>query len=873
MGLAERPKRGDGGDVGRGIRSRGLNLRLRKLAPFLSLAVFAVALWVLHREVGHLHLRDVSEQLQAMPARSLVAAIGLTLLNFFVLTGYDTLSLRYVGRPLGYRRTALASFLGYAISQNIGLNLVSSAPIRFRLYSAWGLSAMEIASVVAFNGLTFWLGIFTVGGIAFTTNGGPVPAVLHVSLTSLLPVGVVFLALALGYLAVCLWKRKPLRIGGWELEPPPFRLALLQLTVSSADWLVSASVLWVLLPSEFGVAFPQFLAVYLFAQILGLVSQVPGGIGVFETVVISLLPASVDASTLLGPLVAYRVIYYLAPLAVAVLVLVGYELNQRRQQVTKMSRAVGAVLSLVAPHFLALTTFLGGIVLLVSGATPAVADRLRWLGGILPLPALELSHFLASVAGVLLLLLAWGLRRRLEGAYYLTLAVFVSGVVFSLLKGADYEEALVLAAMTAVLVPSRRYFYRRAPLLSEPLSTNWLAAVAMALMGAFWIGLFAYRHVDYSTEMWWQFTLYGDASRFLRGGIGVAVGLLAFGIARLFGRATPRRNEPSADDLERVRAIASNSPHASANLALLGDKRFLFSASRRAMIMYAVSGRSWIAMGEPVGPGDEHVELIWSFHALCDRYGGWTVFYEVGEEDLNIFLELGLTVLKIGEEATVPLEPFSLDGRARKKLRYVRRRLEKEHCTFEVVEASAVPALLPELRAVSDAWLADKHSREMGFSLGRFEDDYLRRFPCALVRQHSRIVAFANLWPGRSGSELSVDLMRHTPDAPPGIMDFLFTNLMEWGRDNGFARFGLGMAPLAGLRTGPFATLWNRLASFAYSHGEHFYNFQGLRQYKDKFDPEWQPRYLACPSGRAVPGVLADLTALISRGLIGAIRK
>jgi len=845
----------------------------RKLGPFLSVAVFVLALWALHHQFADLRLRDVLKQLEAMPAASLLAAIGLTLLSYFVLTGYDAMSLHYIRRPMEYRRSALASFLGYAVSQNVGLTLISGAPIRFRLYSAWGLSAMEIASVVAFNGLTFWLGILTVTGVAFTIGGGSALTTIHLPVMALRPLGVLLLAVVIAYLAICLFSRRALRIGRWELDPPPFRLAVLQIALSATDWTVSASVLWVLLPHEINVGFAHYLAVFLLAQTLGVVSQIPGGFGVFETVVLAMLPAGVDTSVLVGPLIAYRMIYYFLPLALAAGMLLAYELGQKRQRVTSASRAIGAGLSLVAPHLLALTTFLGGILLLISGATPAAIGRLRWLSDVLPLSALELSHFLASVAGVLLLLLAWGIRRRLESAYYLTLAVLAAAAVLSLLKGGDYEEALVLSAMAAVLVPTRRFFYRKTPLLSEPLSSSWLAAVMMVLVAAFWIGLFAYRHVDYSRELWWQFTLEGDASRFLRGGIGVAMGLLAFGMARLLGPVTPRQREPSVDDLERVRTIVSTSPRASASLALLGDKRFLFSASGRAMIMYAVSGRSWVAMGEPVGPKEEHVELIWGFHAMCDRHGGWTVFYEVGEENLNLYLDLGLTVLRIGEAGTVPLASFSLEGHARKKLRYAQGRLQKEGCTFEVVDAVALPALLPELRTISDSWLEDKHTREKGFSLGRFEEDYVRQFPCALVRQNGHIVAFANLWPGAPGSELSIDLMRYVPEAPHGVMDFLFTNIMEWGRENGFASFDLGMAPLAGLRTGPFATLWNRLASLAYRYGEPIYNFQGLRQFKDKFGPEWQPRFLVCPGGRAVPGVLTDLAALISGGLLGAIRK
>ncbi|MGD8440866.1 MAG: bifunctional lysylphosphatidylglycerol flippase/synthetase MprF, partial [Holophagae bacterium] len=760
--------------------------RARSLAPLLSLAVFAAALWVLHREFADLKLHDVVRQLEALPGAALAAAVGLTALSYLVLTAYDSLSLEYLGLRVGYRRTALASFLSYAFSQNVGLTLVSGAPIRFRLYTVWGLSAVDVATVVAFNGVTFWLGLLTVGGIAFATTGSPVPTALHIPLSSLRPLGVLFFVVVVGYLAACLWLGKPLRLGRWELVPPSLRLAGAQVAVSSADWLVSASVLWVLLSPGIDVGFPHFVAVFILAQILGLASQVPGGLGVFETVVISLLPAGTDGSALVGALIAYRVVYYLLPLAIAVGLLFVYELAQRRRQVAVVSKAIGTGLTLVAPPLLAVTTFLGGAVLLVSGATPGETGRLRWLADLVPLAALELSHFLGSVAGVLLLLLAWGLWRRLTSAYYLTLAVLASGVLFSLLKGADYEEALVLTAMIVVLIPSRGVFYRRAPLLSEPLSPNWLAGVAMVLAAAAWIGLFAYRHVGYSTELWWRFALDGDASRFLRAGIGVAVCLLVFGVARLLGPASPRGPAEGSDDGERVRAIVEASPRAAANLALLGDKSFLFSTTGRAMIMYAVSGRSWVAMGDPIGPGEDLPELVWSFHTLCDRHGGWTVFYEVGGDNLTLFLELGLTVLRIGEQGSVPLSDFSLDGREHKKLRYVRNKLEREGCVFEVVEPDAVSALLPRFREVSDAWLADRNAREKGFSLGRFTDEYVRRFPCAVVRQDGTVVAFANIWRGAPGTELSIDLMRSTRDAPGGVMDFLFVNLMEWGREHGF---------------------------------------------------------------------------------------
>ena len=176
-----------------------------------------------------------------------------------------------------------------------------------------------------------------------------------------------------------------------------------------------------------------------------------------------------------------------------------------------------------------------------------------------------------------------------------------------------------------------------------------------------------------------------------------------------------------------------------------------------------------------------------------------------------------------------------------------------------------VASLLPALRRVSDAWLAQGRKTEKGFSLGAFIPDYLLNFPCALVRQGGAIVAFAIVWCGAGRGECSIDLMRYVPEAPRGVMDYLFIELILWGRQQGYEWFSLGMAPLSGLRHHPLAPLWNRLGTLIFRNGEHFYNFEGLRRYKEKFEPEWRPKYLACPSGLAVPLALIDVTALISR--------
>jgi phosphatidylglycerol lysyltransferase len=342
---------------------------------------------------------------------------------------------------------------------------------------------------------------------------------------------------------------------------------------------------------------------------------------------------------------------------------------------------------------------------------------------------------------------------------------------------------------------------------------------------------------------------------------------------RLVRHAPTKVELPSQAELDRAAALLSAWPDASANLALLGDKALLFSESGRGLLMYGVEGRTWLALGDPIGDPAEQAELAWRFREIADRHGGWPVFYEVGANRLPLYLDMGLKLLKVGEEARVSLTGFSLDGPNRRTLRQTQRRMARDGVRFEVLPADQVPSILPELRLVSDAWLREKGTREKGFSLGRFDESYVARFPVGVARLQGRIIAFANVWVSGGKVELSVDLMRHRPEAPAAVMQYLLTELMLWGRAQGYQFFLLGMAPLSGFEPRERAPLWSRLVGFLYRHGEHFYNFQGLRAYKDRFDPVWEPRYLASPTGLALPVILANIAALISGGLKGIVTR
>jgi len=841
---------------------------IHSLGPLIGLLLFAAALWILRRELKEYSYHDVIRSLGELPALHVYIALGLTLLNYAVMTGYDSLALRYIHHPLPYPKIAFASFVAYAFSASIGFSMIAGGTIRYRLYSTWGLSAAEITKAIAFSTWALWLGLFSLSGIIFLMEPVAVPSMLHLPFGSLRPLGAALLVPACGYLFLCIFRKRPLMIRGWEFSLPPVGLSISQIAVSSLDYALAGGVLFALLSSWGDLSYLGFLPIFLLAQIAGSLSQIPGGLGVFETLILTLLSPVLPARSLLASLLAYRAIYYLLPLGIATVSLGAHEVFLRKAEVKKTALIVGHWIPTLLPTMVAFAVFIAGALLLISGVTPMVQ-----IGHFISLPVIAISHFLGSLVGTGLLFLARGLQRRVDGAYLLTLLLLGAGIILSLLKGFDYKVAIALSVIFFVLLPSRHHFYRKASLISQRFTPGWVAGIIIVLLCSFWLGIFSYKHVVYSKDLWWRFTLYGNAPQFLRAMVGAIGVSLFFAFASLLRSASPEPSFPGQTALEVAHAVIRRSRRTYAYLALLGDKALLFTENRTAFIMYGIEGRSWVALGDPVGPEREMTELVWRFHEMSDHHNGWTVFYAIHGKNRQIYLDLGLTIMNLGEEARIPLETFSLEAPDRKVLRRLHGKVERKGCAFRVVPPADVPSLLPELRLISDNWLKAKNTKEKKFSLGFFKEEYLKQFPAGVVYKNGKIIAFTNIFLGAEKKEISADLMRHHAEAPNGVMDYLFVELMLWGKREGYRWFNLGMAPLSGLEERGPATFWNYLGSLVFRHGEHFYNFQGLREYKQKFNPVWEPKYLASPGGLALPRILLNIASLISGSLKGVVSK
>jgi phosphatidylglycerol lysyltransferase len=525
---------------------------------------------------------------------------------------------------------------------------------------------------------------------------------------------------------------------------------------------------------------------------------------------------------------------------------------------------------------MALLTLGAGVMLLASGATPGDPERLHWLADHAPLPVIEVSHFVSSIIGLMLVLVAFGLRQRLDAAWAAACSLLAVGATLALLKGVNWEETAILALLCVALLPLHDAFPRMAQLSRLDITPGWMLSALAALVGAGLLSLWSFHNVAYGDQLWWRVMASADASRSLRAWAGAGVLFLALGLWRLISTpATPPIVEDSDPDFARVRAILAEAedPSPDANLALLGDKRFLFSRSGKTFLMFGVRGRSWVAFGAPVGRVAERQELLWRFRELADAHAARPVFYAMGPSLLPEIVEMGFALQKTGESANVRLDTFSLQGKKREVLRRNWRKAGENGAKFEVASPAQIRALIPELKAISDVWLSHHAGGEKSFSMGRFDPVYLSEFPCALVRVQGRIVAFANLWTTANHNSFSMDLMRYGADAPKNIMDYLFVELLSWGREQGYRAFEFGMAPLAGLEARPLAPWMSRLGRLVFERGEDIYNFQGVRRYKDKYDPVWAPRYIAAANKWAISWALVDVSLLSSGGVTGLARR
>lgn len=812
-----------------------------KVLPVVVIGLVGILSW---NELSAIHPRDVRAALHSLdPFWLLIAALA-TLLNIGVMGLYDVIVFEHTrSRWLERWRYGAVSF---AWSNFLTLGPLAGPAIRFWLYrpAVDKPSDLEGGVVSIATAFTAGLGGWTVAAWLLPHADNPIWVGILVTVAFVTTLAAVHIARAVFNRI----ERLATPTGG---AISALRLAL----VGWLDWLLGAFAFATCLRAT-GVetSVIESVRVFFFGQAIGLASLVPGGFGSADAFWIARLPLATSVAT--AALLAYRLIYYVIPWAMASLLLLSWATHRATKRLELARRLLAGFVGAA------------GLLILLSAASFSIRSRFALLNEYVPLPVVEVSHLAAAATGILLLVLARGMSRGYRAALNSTVVLLLMGVVFSVLKGLDWEEAVVLALVALLAASQRPLFTRRGR--GDWVESRDVGVAFLALLVFIIFGTIAYRvrtptvsDIGTFRSVQWAEV---ERNRFLRSATTLIL-VMSAGAAYVLMRVPVRFRRLGDEELTRALEMhAELGGDTNAMLVASGDKD-LFVDRDRGFCLYRTIGPYLVVFSDPVvrAPADRGAFL----NALFDHAGNLDrrpVFYQISLNWIPPLHDRGYAFFKLGEEAQVSLERFTLEGHAGKEYRQFLRRAERDGVRFRVLPPYEVERVLPELSAISATWLENKRVRERQFSIGFFDPDYLERFPCAVVEDKSgRIIAFANMLLGPKREELSIDLMRHLDDAPR-VMDFMFTSLFLYGKERGYQRFNMGMAPLSSVGEIRGAHTRERLANLFSQHGETWYNFQGLRLYKEKFGPEWVPRYMAYQNAWEWPVAIAHVSALIAGG-------
>ena len=515
----------------------------------------------------------------------------------------------------------------------------------------------------------------------------------------------------------------------------------------------------------------------------------------------------------------------------------------------------------------------------LSGLLPQARDHLR-LGPWIPFQVHVAAHLTTVVSGFCLLSLLNGLVRRKRAAW--ALACFLLGIssLAHLLRGFEWEQALLSLTLLAWLASRKNDFRARS---DRPSMIQGLYLLAGSCSFVLTYGTLGYwlldRHYRHPASI--SMAMLQTLAVFVPNLAPLPIPLTRFAgyysnsllwigelgaVGSLFLLLRPSLLRRSATPEEQLRARQLVTEYGDSSLAaftLLPDKNYYFSPGG-SLIAYGVRGRIAVVLGDPIGPEPDFGPAIVAFRDMCQGHDWVPAFLQVPDASLPTYQELGFSLVGLGQEAIVDVQRFTLAGNKNSSLRSTVKRLQRQGYRTQLHQPPMSSELVHSLQGVSDAWLERQAGQEKGFTMGWFDRDLIQTTRVlAVYSPLGRLEAFATLVPEFQRPELSVDLMRRLPDSAPGVMDFLFVELFQVAAREGHQTFSLGLSPLAGVGEDPDDPLPDKLVHFVYHNLDRFYNFEGLHRFKDKFASHWSARHLAYPPGK-LPVTIQAVIALNS---------
>ncbi|WP_283678038.1 bifunctional lysylphosphatidylglycerol flippase/synthetase MprF [Lentilactobacillus sp. Marseille-Q4993] len=609
--------------------------------------------------------------------------------------------------------------------------------------------------------------------------------------------------------------------------------------------------------------FAAIIPLFVVANVAGVVSLIPGGIGSFDVfMIIGLGFVGVGRSDALVWIMLYRLFYYLIPFIIGVGLFIhetGSSINEYLDGLPKV------IIQRFAQIVLTVFMYFSGIMMLLFATIPTVVVENKVYLKLFPYTIFFVSHLTNIIMAFLLIGLANGIWARTKRAFIPTVIVLIGSIGYTVLNESfTWRMILVLIISLVVLALSKGGLYRERMTTSWGMVTLNGAIFVSTFMFYAWVGLsFRHHRVGFNNAF-----LFPSEGAWLVGFVGLIVAVVVWiGLTRYLAKGSPSWFEDQFDE-QRVEGVLNEfGGNENSHLAFLRDKNIYFyqeDGHDQIFFMYKQFADKLVIMGEPVGNSDKVEAAVDDFMTQADRYDYKLVFYEVNQETTMTLHEKGFDFIKTGEDGLVDVQNFTLAGKRHRGERALVNKFDREGYTFEIIEPPFSDDVFDRLETISKEWLAGKS--EKGFSLGFFDRYYLEKAPVAVMRNaDGRIVAFANLMPSDTAEYNSIDLMRSSSDAPSGAMDGIFIKLYDHSKEQGYRYFDLGMSPLSNVGTSRFSFIQERVVHLIYKYGYRLYSFEGLRTYKEKYVDEWKPKYISYFRGSSLAFTVLQIMSLVNQ--------
>jgi phosphatidylglycerol lysyltransferase len=530
--------------------------------------------------------------------------------------------------------------------------------------------------------------------------------------------------------------------------------------------------------------------------------------------------------------------------------------------------------------FPAVLIFALGIVNIISVLTPVIPERLTLLKDYLLVDFVSFSNSFVFIAGLFLLVTAAFMLRGLRTAWWFAIGLSIISVFGNITKGIDYEEAIVALLVIGSLIGTRKqYHVKTNPRLGTVgLQTALLSIGAVMLYGI--VGFYfldkKHFHIDFNFFQSFRYTLQNffligsndliPRDAFARDFIYLikisgfaSISFLVYSLVRPY----VFKITSTEDELSRAKSLTEQYGKSALDFFKTYSDKFIFAPSEiNAYISYRVSTNFAVVLEDPVSENREEMrKCIVSFSKYCYENGLKEIYYRVPKESLPVYSELSMKSLFLGQEGVVDLNSFSLEGSEKKSIRNALNKIKEQGYTTHINAPPLRDGLIQKLKAVSDEWKKLTEREEIIFSQGMFvEKEIKEQTVISIENSEEKIIAFLNIIPDYVKNEGTYDMLRKTADAPNGIMDYILVELFKHFKAIGIQYINLGFAPMSGLDDPHNFT--EKSMKFAYEKIRSFSHYKGQRDYKDKFNPQWNDKFLIYSNDYdllQVPGVLAKV--------------